>query len=194
MESESTTKTPIPTRSGFRNFPLCTLVFAFSISQRSTLVETPLQIALFFAKQTQFFQGQTQRNSLCRKGLPEQTTPGPFEKTNPIEPKRTQFIQTQNEHKHSNNKGLCQRTTNNEQRTIIQNEPNQTQFPRFQSPRFFTQKQSFTPEYRDFYPPPYRKIPKICAKITFSPAHPSRSAHPRRVVSSPKPLLSTPAF
>ena len=38
MENEATTKTPIPTRSGFRNFPLCTclhphplgLIFAFS--------------------------------------------------------------------------------------------------------------------------------------------------------------------
>jgi hypothetical protein len=61
MENEATTKTPIPTRSGFRNFALSTwlhpdplgLIFAFSISLPSTLVETPLQIALFFAKQSQ---------------------------------------------------------------------------------------------------------------------------------------------
>jgi hypothetical protein len=30
MENKATTKTPIPTRSGFRNFALCTLIFAFS--------------------------------------------------------------------------------------------------------------------------------------------------------------------
>jgi len=30
MENEPTTKTPIPTRLGFRNFALCTLIFAFS--------------------------------------------------------------------------------------------------------------------------------------------------------------------
>jgi hypothetical protein len=30
MENEATTKTPIPTRSGFRNFALCTLIFALS--------------------------------------------------------------------------------------------------------------------------------------------------------------------
>jgi hypothetical protein len=28
MENEGTTKTPIPTRSGFRNFALCILIFA----------------------------------------------------------------------------------------------------------------------------------------------------------------------
>jgi len=30
MENEATAKTPIPTRSGFSNFALCTLIFAFS--------------------------------------------------------------------------------------------------------------------------------------------------------------------
>jgi len=30
MENEATTKTPIPPTSGFRNFPLCTLILAFS--------------------------------------------------------------------------------------------------------------------------------------------------------------------
>jgi hypothetical protein len=30
MENEPTTKTPIPATSGFRNFALCTLIFAFS--------------------------------------------------------------------------------------------------------------------------------------------------------------------
>jgi len=47
MENEATTKTPIPTRSGFRNFAVCTLIFAFSITRPSTVVETPLQISLF---------------------------------------------------------------------------------------------------------------------------------------------------
>jgi len=55
MENEATSKTPIPARPGSRNFAICTLIFAFSISLPSTLVETPLQIAPFFAKQTQFF-------------------------------------------------------------------------------------------------------------------------------------------
>jgi len=36
---------------------------------RSTLVEPPLQIALFFAKQTQFPKGQNQSNSLYHKEL-----------------------------------------------------------------------------------------------------------------------------
>ena len=69
MQNEATTKPLIPTRSGFHSLALYTSVFAFSISLPSTLVETPLQIALFFAKQTQFPQGHTQRNSLYRKGL-----------------------------------------------------------------------------------------------------------------------------
>ena len=30
MENKATIKTPIPTTSEFRNFPLCTLIFAFS--------------------------------------------------------------------------------------------------------------------------------------------------------------------
>jgi hypothetical protein len=50
MENEATTKTPIPARPGFRNFALCTLIFAFSIRLPSTLVETPLQISPFFRK------------------------------------------------------------------------------------------------------------------------------------------------
>jgi len=58
MENEATTKTPIPARPGFRNFAPCTLIFPFSIRRRSTLVESPLQIALFFAKQSQFQNGQ----------------------------------------------------------------------------------------------------------------------------------------
>jgi len=94
----------------------------------STLVETPLQIHLFFAKRTQFFQGQTQHNSLCRKGLPKQTTPGHSKKTNPIEPKRTQCQNRQNEDKLRNSKGLCKSTTNNEQRTLSKTNPIQTQF------------------------------------------------------------------
>jgi hypothetical protein len=64
MENEATTKTPIPTRPGFRNFALCTLIFAFSISLPSTLVETPLQIAPFFAKQSQFVAAQNKLKRL----------------------------------------------------------------------------------------------------------------------------------
>jgi len=94
MENEATTKTPIPTRSGFHNSAFCTslhpdplgLTFAFSIRRRSTLVETPLQIAPFYAKQTQFQNGQYK-------------------------------------HKYGKNKGLCQRTTNNEQRTLFKTNP-----------------------------------------------------------------------
>jgi len=101
MENKATTKTPIPTRSGFRNFALCTclhpdplgLISAFSISLPSTLVETPLQIALFFAKQSQ-----------CQNG--------------------------QYKHKYSRNKGLCQRTTNNEQRTPFKTNPIKPNFKR----------------------------------------------------------------
>jgi len=62
MENEATTKTPIPTRPGFRNFAFCILIFALpnplsvrlfvplSLSgqdPRSTLVEAPLQISSF---------------------------------------------------------------------------------------------------------------------------------------------------
>jgi len=78
MENEATTKTPIPARSGI---PLLSPVFCLLSSVScllspvfcllssvscllpyppilpSTLVETPLQIALFFAKQTQFQNG-----------------------------------------------------------------------------------------------------------------------------------------
>jgi len=109
MDNEATTKTPIPTRSGFRNFALCTclhpdplgLIFALpnplslyflvplclsGQDPRSTLVETPLQISLFFAKQSQFQNGQ-------------------------------------NDHKYCNTKGLCQRTTSNEQRTLFKTNP-----------------------------------------------------------------------
>jgi len=131
MENKATTKTPIPTRSGFRNFALCTLIFAFSISRPSTLVEPPLQIALFFAKRTQFSQRQNQCNSLCRKGLPKKTTPGHSKKTNPIEPKRTQCQNRQNEDKLRNSKGLCKSTTNNEQRALFKTNPI---LPHFQRP------------------------------------------------------------
>jgi len=57
-----------------------------STRRPSTYVEISLQIRLFFAKRTQFLQQQKSRNSLCRKGLPKQTTPGHSKKTNPIEP------------------------------------------------------------------------------------------------------------
>ncbi len=43
MENEPTTKTPIPTRSRFRNFALCTLIFAFStyLSCREFIASKP---------------------------------------------------------------------------------------------------------------------------------------------------------
>jgi len=108
MENKATTKTPIPTRSGFSNFALCTLIFAlrYPLSvclfvplclsgqyPRSTLVETPLQIPLFFAKQSQFQNGQYK-------------------------------------HKYSKNKGLCQRTTNNEPQTLLKTNPIKPNFKR----------------------------------------------------------------
>src|SRR4030066_1525580 len=87
MENEATTKPLIPTRSGFRNFALCTLIFAFSINLPSTLVETPLQISLFFAKQTQFQNGQYKHKYSKNKGLRQRTTNNEqrtLSKTNPI--------------------------------------------------------------------------------------------------------------
>jgi hypothetical protein len=87
MENEATTKTPIPTRSGFRNFAFCTLIFAFSISLPSTFVETPLQISLFFAKQSQFQNGQYKHKYSKNKGLCQKTTNNEQRmllKTNPI--------------------------------------------------------------------------------------------------------------
>jgi len=89
MENEATTKTPIPTRSGFRNFAICTLIFAFSISLPSTLVETPLQISLFFAKQTQFQNRQNEDKYSNNKGLCQSTTNNEqrtLSKTNPNKP------------------------------------------------------------------------------------------------------------
>ncbi len=77
---------PIPTRSGFRNFALCTLIFAFSIILRSTLVEPPLQITLFSAKQTQFPHAKNQCKPLCRKELHQYSALRRPRKTNPIEP------------------------------------------------------------------------------------------------------------
>jgi hypothetical protein len=115
MENKTTTKTPIPTTSGFLNFAFCTLIFAFSTylschefiateppflsmdyfsvfsafsvavsfvplclggqDPRSTLVEPPLQIALFYAKQTQFLQRQNQHNLFSPKGLHQYSAP-----------------------------------------------------------------------------------------------------------------------
>jgi len=89
MENEPTTKTPIPARSGFRNFALCTLIFAFSISLPSTLVETPLQISLFYAKQTQCQNRQNQHKYSNTKGLCQSTTNNEQRtlfKTNPLKP------------------------------------------------------------------------------------------------------------
>ena len=86
MENKATTKTPISTRSGFHNFAICTLIFAFSISLPSTLVEPPLQISPFFRKtnpilirtkpmQPSLPQGFMQINHPCRtrENKPNQT-------------------------------------------------------------------------------------------------------------------------
>jgi hypothetical protein len=89
MENEATTKTPTPTRSAFRSFALCTLIFAFSIRRRSTTVETPLQISLFSAKQSQFQNGQYKHKYSNTKGLCQRTTNNEQRmlfKTNPIKP------------------------------------------------------------------------------------------------------------
>ena len=94
MENEATTKTPMPARPGFRNFALCTLIFAFLISPPSTLVETPLQIALFFAKQTQFQNRQDGHKYRNDKGLCQRTTNNEqrtLSKTNPIKANSPSF-------------------------------------------------------------------------------------------------------
>ncbi len=55
----------------------------------STLVETPLQISLFFAKQTQFQNGQYKHKYNKNKGLCQRTTNNDHQtlrKTNPIKP------------------------------------------------------------------------------------------------------------
>ena len=130
MENEATTKTPIPPRPGFRNFALCTFIFAlpnplsvclFAPSclsgqdPRSTLVETPLQISLFSAEQSQFQNGQYK-------------------------------------HKYSKNKGLCQRTTNNEQRTLFKTNPIKPNFP--------TPLEENKPNRTQFFPPPiFQNLP-----------------------------------
>ena len=92
----------------------------------STLVETPLQISPFSAKQSQFQNGQYKHKYSTDKDLCQQTTNNEQRtlfKTNPIKAKRTQFQNRQNEDKHRDNKGLCKSTTSNEQRTPFKTNP-----------------------------------------------------------------------
>jgi hypothetical protein len=87
MQNEATTKPLIPTRSGFHSLALYTPVFAFSITRRFTFVETPLQISLFFAKQSQFQNGQYKHKYSKNKRLCQRTTNNEQRtlfKTNPI--------------------------------------------------------------------------------------------------------------
>jgi hypothetical protein len=88
MENEATTKTPIPTTSGFPLLDsVSCLLFSCSPYARSTVVETPLQIALFFAKQSQFQNGQYKHKYSKNKGLCQKTTNNEqqtLSKTNPI--------------------------------------------------------------------------------------------------------------
>jgi hypothetical protein len=104
MENEATTKTPIPARPGFHNFASCTLIFALPTrlslyffvplglsgqDPRSTIVERPLQISLFFAKQSQCQNGQDKHKYSKNKGLGQRTTNNDrriLSKTNPIKP------------------------------------------------------------------------------------------------------------
>jgi hypothetical protein len=74
-------------------FPLSVCLFVplclSALYPRSTLVETPLQISLFFAKQTQFQNGQYKHKYSKNKGLCQRTTNNEqrtLPKTNPIKP------------------------------------------------------------------------------------------------------------
>jgi len=73
MENEATTKTPIPIHRESLFWILspvfCPTRPSCPACPRSTLVETPLQIALFFAKQTQCAQSQNAPKPLSRKAL-----------------------------------------------------------------------------------------------------------------------------
>jgi len=106
MENEPTTKTPIPPH---RESLSCLLSSVFCLLSSalpahpvlytpscplhsilsSTLVETPLQIALFSAKQSQFQSGQNEDKYSNDKGLCQRTTNNDRRtlfKTNPIKP------------------------------------------------------------------------------------------------------------
>jgi len=173
MENEATTKTPIPTRSGFRNFALCTLTFALpnplsvclfvplclsGQDPRSTLVETPLQISLFFAKQSQ-----------CQNG--------------------------QNKHKYSKNKGLCQRTTNNEQRMLSKTNPIKPNHGTIRNTRYEIRTLSPRDTQYAIRDTKYEINPHRCrgsrCHISLPPSHSSkteRTTHRSRVFC-PNPLL-----
>jgi hypothetical protein len=104
MENKATTKTPIPARPGFRNFALCTLIFAFSIRRRSTLVETPLQIGLFFCKTNPILLRAETMQLALPQGFMQTNGPRPTRKN---KANQTQFVQSQNDSKPLPRKALC---------------------------------------------------------------------------------------
>jgi len=120
MENEATTKTPIPASSGFPNFAICTSIFVFSITRPSTLVETPLQIALFFCKTKPISSSPYPTQLPVSQRVMKANHPWPLEEN---KPNRTQFQNRQNEDNHRDSKGLCKSTTNNEQRTLFKTNP-----------------------------------------------------------------------
>jgi len=71
-------------------FPLLVRIFVplclSGQDPRSTLVEPPLQIALFFAKQSQFAQSQNDPKPLSLRALWKSLPPPTPRKTNPIKP------------------------------------------------------------------------------------------------------------
>ena len=82
----------------FLRFPLSVCLFVplclSGQDPRSTVVETPLQIGPFFAKQSQFQNGQYKHKYSKNKGLCQKTTNNEqrtLSKTNPIKPNSTQF-------------------------------------------------------------------------------------------------------
>ncbi len=81
--------------------PIVCLFVALCLSgqdPRSTLVETPLQIGLFYAKQTQFQNGQYKHKYSKYKGLCQRTTNNEQRtlfKTNPIKPNSTPLPKSQ---------------------------------------------------------------------------------------------------
>jgi len=92
----------------------------------STSVENPLQIHLFYAKQTQFPSILRQKRLFGRKTNPIKANSNPIQsQSNPIQ---SQFPKGQNERKLCINNGLCQYTPPQPLQKQTQNKPNQTQF------------------------------------------------------------------
>jgi len=121
MENEPTTKTPIPTTSGFRNFAFCTclhpdplgLIFAFStyLSCREFIATEPPFLSMDYFSVSSAF-------SVAISFVPPWLC-GQWVNC----AKQSQFQNGQYRHKYSSNKALSQRTTNNEQRTLSKTNP-----------------------------------------------------------------------